>query len=320
MQPHYSFTAIPRNPYVFGWAHPVALFRRFALRTGIPPLRNLSKFIMKIWCRFLRQPLTGSFGLNTPDGTISIQISSSNSAFETVLTWPRGSFEPVVRLFIDQLLPDDGVFYDIGANWGYFSLFACSRPGFSGKIFAFEPFPPTADDFTTVLAQTPFADRVTLIREALSDKEGTATMILPHRVKRAQASISESADGTRVGVRPLDNMGLPGPDVMKIDVEGHEANVLAGSRETLLRFRPAIVFENWVLADAIEKTRAPIEILERLGYEIFVPSYSTDSRTGEGKWLLEKTTAASRMEHERAVDIYALFPEHEARLRNKIGT
>jgi FkbM family methyltransferase len=310
----FEIEATPRNAFCFGDVQLVARFRRFALRTRIKPLRNLSKFLMKIWCRLLRLPLRGTFGLEYSGTTLWINVETPNSAFETVLTWPHGSYEPVVRVLVDRLLSDDGAFYDIGANWGYYALFVASRPGFKGQVHAFEPYPPTAEDFAMVLAQTPFADRITLYGVALSDREGLANMTLPHRVKRAQAEISMGKEGVEVPTRPLDMLGLPGPQVIKLDVEGHEANVLAGAQETLEKYRPAIVFENWAAPDDIEKTEAPIRLLESLGYRIYAPAFAPIRGNGKGQLMFTRVNAENRADFPDVDDLCALYPEHIDRL------
>ena len=269
---------------------------------------------MKIWCRLLRFPLRGAFGLECSGTTLWINVDTSNSAVEIVLTWPQGSFEPVVRVLVDRLLSDNGVFYDIGANWGYYSLFIASRPGFEGHVYAFEPYPPTAEDFAMVLAQTPLAGRIALHAVALSDREGVANMTLPHSVKRAQASISTAKEGVEVPARPLDMLGLPGPQVIKLDVEGHEPNVLSGARETLEKYRPAIVFENWVVPDDLEKTKAPIRLLESFGYGIYAPAFAPVRGNEKGRLMCTRVTAETRVDFPHVVDVCAMYPEHVERL------
>mmetsp|Transcript_2325 Transcript_2325/g.5809 ORF Transcript_2325/g.5809 Transcript_2325/m.5809 type:complete len:108 (-) Transcript_2325:21-344(-) len=55
-----------------------------------------------------------------------------------------------------------------------------------------------------------------------------------------------------VVVRTLDSLELPRVDVIKIDVEEHAAQVLAGGTETLRRHRPILWFED----DGIERPEA----------------------------------------------------------------
>lgn len=52
-----------------------------------------------------------------------------------------GMYEPHVAWFIhDQLKPGD-IFYDIGANAGYFTLVAAKAVGPEGRVIAFDPVP-----------------------------------------------------------------------------------------------------------------------------------------------------------------------------------
>jgi hypothetical protein len=58
---------------------------------------------------------------------------------------------------------------------------------------------------------------------------------------------------------------LPRLDLVKVDVEGHERDVLAGGAETLRRFRPTLVFESGL--ETSEDRRAIAFLLDDLGYE-----------------------------------------------------
>ncbi len=55
--------------------------------------------------------------------------------------WPlrRGNFEPgLARFFAFALRPGD-IVYDVGANWGFFTLLSAALVGPSGHLAAFEP-------------------------------------------------------------------------------------------------------------------------------------------------------------------------------------
>jgi FkbM family methyltransferase len=46
-----------------------------------------------------------------------------------------------MRLTIEEYLPAEGVFLDLGANEGYFTVIAARRCGPSGHVIAIEPQP-----------------------------------------------------------------------------------------------------------------------------------------------------------------------------------
>jgi hypothetical protein len=57
-----------------------------------------------------------------------------------------------------------------------------------------------------------------------------------------------------------------GPDFVKIDVEGHESSVLAGGRQTLVRYKPALLIECEARHRPDGDVRGVFEFLHSLGY------------------------------------------------------
>src|SRR4051794_27016084 len=51
----------------------------------------------------------------------------------------HGTYEEGMRLTIEKYLPPGGVFLDLGANEGYFTVIAARRCGPSGHVVAIEP-------------------------------------------------------------------------------------------------------------------------------------------------------------------------------------
>jgi FkbM family methyltransferase len=74
---------------------------------------------------------------------------------------------------------------------------------------------------------------------------------------------SEAAT-VEVPATTIDSLGLTRVDLIKIDVEGMEADVLAGARDTLTAFKPVIVAEHLKVGwDALVSVMAPF------GYRLF---------------------------------------------------
>jgi FkbM family methyltransferase len=55
------------------------------------------------------------------------------------------------------------------------------------------------------------------------------------------ANVVEGNGG--IDLWPLDEMGLPEPDLLKIDIEGAEWWALRGARQMIARSTPHIIFE-----------------------------------------------------------------------------
>lgn len=179
-------------------------------------------------------------------------------------------YETTVARSLASLLPDDGVFLDIGSNWGYFPLLLASRESFRGRVLAFEPVPSTYADLVAVIAQAGLGAWVETRQAAVGGEDGEIAMRVPRH--SGLARVDAGGRGARVPMVRLDSLALDRLDVVKVDVEGHELAVFEGARETLLRHRPAIVFENGV--GASDRWLPPLAFLESLGYGLHRPEES----------------------------------------------
>ncbi len=80
--------------------------------------------------------------------------------------------EPGTRRFLLRHMPNDGLFLDVGANVGYFSLLlAHAAP--NGRVIALEPNPPIAALLEESIARNQLGDRIRLYRVAAADTAGT---------------------------------------------------------------------------------------------------------------------------------------------------
>jgi FkbM family methyltransferase len=145
---------------------------------------------------------------------------------------------------LEAELPRGGTGVDIGACTGDV-LAAMVRCAPEGRHLAFEPLPELADALRRRFPQ------VDVRSCALWSDTGTRPF---HRVRDRPWYSGLSAMGRPAGeldiltvdVRRLDDVLDPdcAPHVIKIDVEGAEAEVLRGARMTLTRHRPIVVFEH----------------------------------------------------------------------------
>lgn len=181
-------------------------------------------------------------------------------------------YEPETSALLDLLVTDASVFYDIGANWGWYSVLAASRPGFAGSVHAFEPFPETFRDLTSVVRQSGLDSVIHCHDVALAAVDGETTMAFSDGVQSGLARLGEKG-GIRVRMARLEALGLPAPDVIKIDAEDHELDVLQGVAAIIERDRPFIVFENWLHRDRPGLTLDPFTLLAQHDYRFFYPGW-----------------------------------------------
>ena len=128
--------------------------------------------------------------------------------------------------------------WDVGANVGAYSQTFSQWVLPEGKVFAFEPLPETLPRLRSNVAD---ASNVRVLPLALSDRATTALIERGDDEQAATARITENPIGVdRVeieleqGDRLIEQGKADIPDVIKIDVEGHELEVLKGMQSSLL--------------------------------------------------------------------------------------
>jgi len=242
--------------------------RRLSKRFAGKPAKRLFRMMLRLGAQG-----TGLVRLTTASGSRDIAFNARNTQFGALyLPQNHPVYEAETSALLERLAPLSGVFYDIGANWGWYSLLLATRPGFDGSIHAFEPFPPTFADLASVVRQAELDGRIHCHDIALADREGTADMAPSDGVQSGLARLGEGG-GTSVRLAPLDALGLPDPDTIKIDAEDHELDVLQGAAQLIARARPFIVFENWLHGDNPDLTLDPIRLLAKSGYRFFFPGW-----------------------------------------------
>jgi len=179
----------------------------------------------------------------------------------------RGTLEPPVQEALRRLLAPGDVFYDVGANVGFFTLLGARLVGPQGRVVAFEPVPACARAVAHNIALNDFA-QAEIREEAVGAANGRAQLLVvgeaswSHLASTGRhADVRDELDVTVVAIDELVEAGaIPPPDVLKIDTEGAELQAIAGMRRTIERHRPAIVCE---LHDT---NGAFVALMDELGY------------------------------------------------------
>jgi len=183
--------------------------------------------------------------------------ASSNIVF-------RDELATVLNLAL--LLEPGDTFLDIGANAGLYSVllgrlrFACPAM----KMYAFEANPDTASRLRISVAPL----GVQVEPYALSDHAGRLRFAEGAVSGAFSAQPSAATNGTgsmiEVEARRLDDVAIEGDSlVAKIDVEGHEWEVLQGATNLLASKRFKIIY-----LDGYEDARIP-DLLRTHGFELF---------------------------------------------------
>ena len=174
-----------------------------------------------------------------------------------------GIYEPHMQSLIAQVVKKESVFYDIGANVGFYSLLA-SKLVFPGKVYAFEP---VAENVRYIQRHLTLNDirNVEVLELAICDQVGTSTF--QEEETRAMGHLKAEGN-TRVQTTTLDALLqaqlIDPPHYIKMDIEGAELTALHGARDCIQRHRPIIFLATHGCDMETECTR----LLSSWGYEL----------------------------------------------------
>jgi FkbM family methyltransferase len=155
-----------------------------------------------------------------------------------------GRYEPQETLLAQALLGPGMVVVDVGANWGYFTLVCAPLVTGRGRVIALEPHPRLA----AMLARNVQENRlqqVAVHRVAAGARSATTAFVGFDEaggnwgVSRAahRAEVAEFESATVAIDAFLDDGDVGRVDLIKIDIEGAEADAIGGMADGLSRHR-----------------------------------------------------------------------------------
>ena len=195
-----------------------------------------------------------------------------------------GAFEPSTVRAYSRLVSPGATIVDIGANVGAHTLFLARLCGPSGRVVAFEPTQYAFDklrrnvEINPDIAPRVSCQQVMLVATADSAVEHAIYSSWPlqdpthdelhaehkGRLMATAGATAETLDGA------LARLNVHKVDFVKLDVDGHEAEVLEGARETFFRDRPAILMElaPFVFRENMEKFSFMLKFFWTLDYRL----------------------------------------------------
>lgn len=185
----------------------------------------------------------------------------------SIAHWQQEMQEGRYDAFLYEILKDHSplqgaTIWDVGAHIGYHTLAFAALVGHSGQVVAFEPNPHNFARLQQHLDHNQkLAQRITLLPCALSNLDGEGTLLLSKAIEAgassgshlttayapAPISVYAAFEEQQIAMATADTLireqKLPVPALLKIDVEGAEAAVLAGATTLLTGARPTLLVE-----------------------------------------------------------------------------
>jgi FkbM family methyltransferase len=170
---------------------------------------------------------TGSFRGNIKDGKAIVRETEK------------------IKIFLELSLNiKDPVLVDIGACFGTYSFITLFNPDL--KVQTFEPHPKMVEYMKDIIHLNDIPN-ITVNDFGLSDKERKCDMQFGSVFKRSEINLNVGTTNIRpekdgdYTFKTLDSLNFQKMDLLKIDVEGHEMEVIKGSSETLKRCKPLYI-------------------------------------------------------------------------------
>lgn len=256
------------------------------LARTLPAVRGRQRLVSAFHERYRVKPMF-DLSVRMCRGYVLSLPSTSRQTWVAALT---GSYDDdVVSLLMEWARPNT-VILDVGASCGLYTLQMAQIGRDEGiHVVAVEPNPRNCEIIQHNVKECQLDEEVTIVPTALGSVAGSTNMYFEHggvgngwvtegvpESEVARHSLVGGIDAyRRVEIVPLDNLKLPSGSsecsVLKIDVEGFEADVLKGAEEFIDLHRPAIIGEfnrHWLMSRGV-RADWPIVWAEGHGYRIY---------------------------------------------------
>jgi FkbM family methyltransferase len=191
-----------------------------------------------------------------------------------LFSYVGGDYEKALLGNLKKNLSSGGVFCDVGANIGMYSVTGGRSVGESGRVIAIEAHPLTFQYLERNIALNQLTNIIALNVAVGAESQGNVEMEYSHgNSGSTHVANGGSPNTVRVAVMTLDDILkqrlINRIDFLKLDVEGFEVFALKGARNTLIG-NPQIIVQTEIDARMLgryqSKPEEVVSFLESLGF------------------------------------------------------
>jgi FkbM family methyltransferase len=157
-----------------------------------------------------------------------------------------GVWEPRTTEYIKKNLKIGDIFLDVGANVGYFTMLAAEC---GAEVLAFEPSKLNREFLSKNIKDNKFQTHTTVFNSALSNKNERQVELFQGNTPGENSLKKNYHNGSgseKVDIVRYDDLDLPAPNMIKIDIEGNEKEALEGMQGILTTKYPiTLILEDW---------------------------------------------------------------------------
>lgn len=159
------------------------------------------------------------------------------------------AFEPEMKDVFEKLILSSNIFLDVGANTGFYSLFA-SALNKDCTVHAFEPVPAIYNSLNHNISLNN-AYNIIIHKIALSNATQISSFFVPDSIRTptgaSQVPQFQNCIEIPCQLKKLDEFvaesAISCIDLMKVDTETTEPLVIEGGLQSISKFRPVIIIE-----------------------------------------------------------------------------
>ena len=247
-------------------------------------IRPIVKFILKIGGRnFLRtigidEAKAADFMVRQVLGdgeTYEVQGFKLKRGRTTRIPILTGEIDPAITALIKKNVHKGMTVFDLGANFGWFSLIFSKLVGSSGHVYTFEADPTLIKTINENVKLNKL-DNVTVIPKAISNKSGISEFSLDETYDTRNQLDAKSPKGKVIKIETIsldefcNENWLKQVDFIKMDIEGSEPKAIQGMKKIILSnptLKIVTEFNQYAIKSVDSSPQEFLELLVEMGLE-----------------------------------------------------